>query len=217
MSMSESSSSEDEISVSPPGYGVTFSIGGLPLTAGPLPGSSSAGGPRGSPSETVNHPGEPEDDNRRREQEKWAMLAGQAAYKLEAYVFHQVLPDEFIKPHIFPRNITDMEALIRKYGKSGEAVRLENAKEKWKQLKNKWRWTKAHTAALSVIKFAYLHISNPLEVMMRLDRNDGESLTETRRAFLKALPTELYDAGNQIVEMMHDANLLKDESSINQT
>ncbi|XP_022085256.1 uncharacterized protein LOC110976366 [Acanthaster planci] len=213
MSMSESSSSEDEVSVSPPSYGVTFTIGGLPLS-----GSTSAGSPR-SPSEAApaSQPPEPEDDNRRREQEKWAMLAGQAAYKLEAYVFRQVLPEELIKPHIFPRNITDMEALIHKYGRSGEAVRLENAKEKWKQLKNKWQWTKAHTAALSVIKFAYLHISNPLEVMMRLDRNDGESLKETRRAFRKSLPTELYEAGDQIVEMMHEANLLKDESSINET
>ncbi|XP_071801946.1 uncharacterized protein [Asterias amurensis] len=213
--MSESSSSEEEILVFPPGYGVTFTIGGLPLMASTLANAL----PCTSTGETCNDTNNKlcqewlEDDNRRRDLEKWAMLAGQAAYKLESHIFHQVLPDEFIKPHIFPRNITDMEALIKKYGQSGEAARLENAKGKWKQLKNHWRWTKDHTAALSHIKFAYLHISNPLEVMMRLDRNQEESLEETRQAFHQSLPTNLDEAGNQIVEMMHEANLLKTMSS----
>lgn len=33
---------------------------------------------------------EDEEDNRKREQEMWAMLAGQAAFKLESYIFHKV-------------------------------------------------------------------------------------------------------------------------------
>ncbi|XP_071947781.1 uncharacterized protein [Antedon mediterranea] len=53
-----------------------------------------------------------DEENKKREREKWAMLAGQAVYKLESKIFQEVLPENLIKPHIFPRTISDMESLI---------------------------------------------------------------------------------------------------------
>lgn len=147
-------------------------------------------------------------DNRRREKEKWAMLAGQHIFKFESYIFRAVLPEELIKPHIFPRNIADMFVLIEKYSNGKEGERLEHASEKWMQLCNKWEWTKTHEVVLATIKAAYLHITNPLEVMMRLDKEQGKTLADARVAFRNSLPPKLHQPGEQILVMMLDAGLL---------
>lgn len=149
-----------------------------------------------------------ENENRRREQEMWAMLAGQAAFKFESYIFHQVLPESLIKPHIFPRHVKDMQALIEKYTARGEADRLEGAASKWEALKNKWRWKREHAVVLATVKCAYLHISKPLEVMMKLDKEHGDSVENARKAFRYSLLPQLHKAGEQVVEMMHSSGLL---------
>lgn len=155
------------------------------------------------------HSSESADDNRRRESEKWAMLAGQHTFKFESYIFHSVLPEELIKPHIFPRSIPDMFCLIDKYSQGSESNRLENAAEKWKQLCNKWEWQKPHEVVLATIKSAYLHISNPLEVMMKLNKEQGKSFEDASIAFRHTLPSKLHKAGDQVLVMMVDAGLLQ--------
>lgn len=151
---------------------------------------------------------ETEEDNRKREQEMWSMLAGQAAFKLESYIFHKVLPESLIKPHIFPRHVKDMQALIEKYTARGEAERLEGAAAKWEDLKTQWHWKREHAVALATVKCEYLHISKPLEVMMKLDKEQGDSVENARRAFRNSLLPQLHKAGNEIVDMMLSAGLL---------
>ncbi|XP_063966324.1 uncharacterized protein LOC129277873 [Lytechinus pictus] len=155
----------------------------------------------------------PEDDNRTREREMWAMLAGQTAFKFESYIFQRVLPKSLIKPHIFPRHVEDMETLIEKYMSTGKTQRLEGAAEKWATLKTEWKWRKAHGLVIGTAKSAYLHISNPLEVMMKLDREKGDSLEDARRAYRNVLPGNLHEPGQEVVELMHVIGLLTDKSS----
>lgn len=155
----------------------------------------------------------PEDDNRTREREMWAMLAGQTAFKFESYIFQRVLPKSLIKPHIFPRHVEDMETLIEKYTATGKTERLEGAAEKWATLKSEWKWRKAHGLVMGTAKSAYLHISNPLEVMMKLDREKGDSLEDAKRAYRNVLPANLQEPGQEVVDLMHVIGLLTDKSS----
>lgn len=120
----------------------------------------------------------------------------------------QVLPESFIKPHIFPRHVKDMQSLIEEYTARGEAARLEGAAAKWHDLKNKWHWKREHAVVLATVKCAYLHISKPLEVMMKLDKEQGDSVENARRAFRNSLLPQLHKAGGQVVDMMLSAGLL---------
>ena len=155
----------------------------------------------------------PEDDNRTREQEMWAMLAGQTSFKFQSYIFQRVLPKSLIKPHIFPRNVEDMETLIEKYSTTGKLERLEGAAEKWAALKSQWKWRKAYGLVIGTAKSAYLHISNPLEVMMKLDREKGDNLEDARRSYRNVLPPNLQEPGQEVVDIMHCIGLLTDKSS----
>ncbi|XP_072176578.1 uncharacterized protein [Diadema setosum] len=154
-----------------------------------------------------------EDDNKTREREMWAMLAGQTAFKFQSYIFQRVLPKSLIKPHIFPRHVEDLEAVIEKYANTSKAARLDGAAEKWAALKSEWKWRKAHGLVLGAATSAYLHISNPLEVMMKLDREKGDSLEDARRAYRNVVPPNLQEAGQEIVDLMHMIGLLTDKSS----
>ncbi|XP_033105841.1 uncharacterized protein LOC117108075 [Anneissia japonica] len=161
-----------------------------------------------------------DEENKKREQEKWAMLAGQAVYKLESKIFQEVLPENLIKPHIFPRTVSDMESLIDNYPENESQTRLENAGDKWRNLKTRLGWNPSLENVLAIIKKAYLNISNPLEVMMRLDKESGKSADETNTAFRNSLPQKLWESGKTVVAIMIKLELLKEndiEGAVNKT
>ncbi|XP_033105825.1 uncharacterized protein LOC117108063 isoform X2 [Anneissia japonica] len=148
----------------------------------------------------------------KKEMEKWAMLAGQASFRLESFIFNEVLPKEICRPHVFPRTINDMELHIERCIRLEEnETTLNNARAKWKQLRLQLGWKNHHRNVLLIIKRIYLNVPNPLEIVRELETFDTRSYAQTRKAFRTVLPSTLWKEGDDIVNMMMKLHLLHDE------
>lgn len=140
-------------------------------------------------------------------EQKLALIAGKAAFDLEAYIFKHVLPAKVIRPFIFPRTIDEMASYIENCPTDAEREDMRFSRGKWDVLRSQMNWTVVHEQVITSAKQSYLMIKPPSDMVKEINatkRNTNELI----RAFRTALPVHLRPAGDEIVEIMLKLNLL---------
>ena len=140
-------------------------------------------------------------------EKKLALIAGKAAFDLEAFIFKHVLPAKVIRPFIFPRTIDEMASYIENCSTDAEREDMRSSRAKWDELRVDINWTVVHEQVLASAKQSYLMIKPPSDMVKEINatkRNTNDLLC----AFRTALPVHLRPAGDEIVEIMMKLNLV---------
>lgn len=140
-------------------------------------------------------------------EQKLALMAGKAAFDLEGYIFRQVLPATDIKPYIFPRTVDEMESYIVNCTTKDEREDMMLARAKWNGLRNEINWTVVHEQVLSSVKQSYLMIKPPADMVKEINAK-RRNMNDLIRAFRTSLPIHLRPAGDEIVQIMMQLNLV---------
>lgn len=140
-------------------------------------------------------------------EKKLALVAGKAAFDLEAYIFKHVLPAKVVRPFIFPRTIDEMESYIENCLTDAEREDMRCSRAKWEELRNEINWTVVHEQVLASAKQSYLMIK-PSSDMVKEINATKRGTHDLIRAFRTALPVHLRPAGDEIVEIMLKLNLV---------
>ncbi len=140
-------------------------------------------------------------------EKKLALMAGKAAFDLEAYIFKSILPAKVIRPYIFPRTIDEMASYIENCSTDAEREDMRSSRAKWDELRTEINWTVVHEQVLASAKQSYLMIKPPSDMVKEINATK-RSTNDLIRAFRTALPVHLRPAGDEIVEIMLKLNLV---------
>ena len=140
-------------------------------------------------------------------EKKLALIAGKAAFDLEAHIFKHVLPAKIIRPFIFPRTIDEMASYIENCSTDTEREDMRSSRVKWDKLRSEINWTVVHEQVLASAKQSYLMIKPPSDMVKEINATKP-SAHDVMRAFRTALPVHLRPAGDEIVEIMLKLNLV---------
>lgn len=140
-------------------------------------------------------------------EQKLALMAGKAAFDLESYIFRKVLPPTDIRPHIFPRAIDEMESYIENCTTEDEREEMMLARTKWNELRGEIKWTVVHEQVLTSAKQSYLMIKPPADMVKEINATK-RSTNGLIRAFRTSLPIHLRPAGDEIVQIMIQLDLV---------
>ena len=140
-------------------------------------------------------------------EKKLALIAGKAAFDLEAHIFKHVLPAKIIRPFIFPRTIDEMASYIENCSTDTEREDMRSSRIKWDKLRSEINWTVVHEQVLASAKQSYLMIKPPSDMVKEINATKP-SAHDVMRAFRTALPVHLRPAGDEIVEIMLKLNLV---------
>lgn len=140
-------------------------------------------------------------------EQKLALMAGRAAFDLEGYIFRQVLPATDIRPYIFPRTVDEMESYIVNCTTIDEREAMMLARAKWNKLRDEISWTVVHEQVLSSAKQSYLMIKPPADMVKEINAK-RRNMNDLIRAFRTSLPIHLRPAGDEIVQIMMQLNLV---------
>jgi hypothetical protein len=140
-------------------------------------------------------------------EKKLALMAGKAAFDLEAFIFKHVLPAKLIRPFIFPRTIDEMASYIENCSTDAEREDMRSSRAKWDELRTEINWTVVHEQVLTSAKQSYLMIKPPSDMVKEINATK-RSTNDLIRAFRTALPVHLRPAGDEIVEIMLKLNLV---------
>lgn len=140
-------------------------------------------------------------------EQKFALMAGKAAFDLEGYIFRKVLPPTDIRPHIFPRTVEEMESYIANCSTKDEQDDMMLARAKWDELREEIKWTVVHEQVLTSAKQSYLMIKPPADMVKEIN-SKKRNTNDLIRAFRTSLPIHLRPAGDEIVQIMMQLNLV---------
>lgn len=140
-------------------------------------------------------------------EKKLALIAGKAAFDLEAYVFKQVLPANLVRPHIFPRTIDEMTSYIENCSTEAERENMRTSRAKWDELRSRINWTVVHEQVLASAKQSYFMIKPPSDMVKEINANK-RTKQDLILAFRTALPVHLRPGGDEFVEIIDKLNLI---------